>query len=124
MTGLALLLWQGVAAGLDHTDERADRPRRRLGWPSLRRGRVVGYVTVEFDATGVPHSDGRFYTDLGDAADVASRRNEAEHEPADLLDRWWVLPVIARDRGAAAAAAQAAHLQTQSSRDRNRKANP
>jgi len=73
---------------------------------------VVGFVTVEYDANGQPHSDGRFYPDQAEAEDLASRRNRGEGEPTNPLDRWWVVPVIATDPAAAAAAAQAAQLRS------------
>jgi hypothetical protein len=78
---------------------------------------VVGFVTVEYDAHGTPHSDGRFYTDQGVAEDLASRRNRGEGEPTDPLDRWWVLPVMAQDPAAVGAAAQAAQLRIRPSTD-------
>jgi hypothetical protein len=73
---------------------------------------VLGHLTIEFDANGQPHSDGRFYPDQAEAEDVAGRRNRGEGEPTNALDRWWVVPVIATDPAAAAAAAQAAQLRS------------
>jgi hypothetical protein len=121
---MGLLFWHSVAAVCARTDQPADHEPTPSGRADDQaQGVVVGYVTVEYDADGHPHSDGRFYTDAADAADVVSRRNGAEGEPAEPLDQWWVLPVTARGPAAAAAAA-AAHLRSRSSQAPSRKAHP
>ncbi|MEO7288821.1 MAG: hypothetical protein ABI140_18065 [Jatrophihabitantaceae bacterium] len=68
---------------------------------------AVGYVTGEFDAAGVLHSDGRLYPDREAAARVAGLRNASEGDPVDLLDRWIVFAVIADTPEASAALAAA-----------------
>jgi hypothetical protein len=103
VTTFVSLMWASMAAARTQTDE--------PGQPATE----VGYVTVEYDATGHPHTDSRFYTDRAAAEAVAERRNDAERQPSEPLDRWWVLPVSATDPAAADAAAQAAQLRTRSS---------
>lgn len=102
---MALLFWQNAAALCARTDPPAD------GGPVRERGKpvVVGHVTVEYDAGGHPHSDGRFYPDHSDADSIAARRNQGDPDP---LDKWWVLDVIATDPAAIEAAALAAQLRT------------